>query len=154
RTEHRLAEKLPSPFLFDHVITQAIDAGRTYWIDGTISDQGGTLAALETPNDGRALIVRADTHKLARVETNAKGSTFVAQTYTTTDYAKPTQLTVKTAYTGSEADSFRSEMATMSIDDFAHARINALATDQPKIEANGPPRIADDRLRNVIVVTE
>ncbi len=64
------------------------------------------------------------------------------------------QLTVNTTYSGSDADGFRSELASMSIDDFAHARINELAADQPKIEADGAPRIQDDRLRNVIVVTE
>jgi transglutaminase-like putative cysteine protease len=153
-TQHRLDEKLPSPFLFDHVITQVVDAGRTYWVDGTIADQGGTLRTLETPNDGRALIVRPETHGLARVETNAKGSTLVEQTYTTTSYAKPTALTVKTTYSGSDADAFRSDLASMSIDDFAHGRINELAADQPKIEANGGPKIQDDRLRNLIVVTE
>ena len=154
RTQHRIEEKLPTPFLFDHVITQVIDRGRTYWIDGTIADQGGTMTTIETPNDGRALIVRAGTQALTRVETNAKGSTLVEQTYTTTDYAKPTLLTVKTTFTGSEADAFRSQISSISIDDFAHSRINGLAMDQPKITADGPPRIADDRLRNVIVVTE
>ena len=153
-TQHRLEEKLPSPFLFDHVIAQVTDAGRTYWVDGTIADQGGTLTTVETPNDGRALLVRAGTHALTPVETNAKGSTLVEQTYTTTDYAKPVKLEVKTTYSGSDADAFRSELASMSMDDFAHERINALAADQPKIEAAGAPRINDDRLRNVIVVTE
>jgi transglutaminase-like putative cysteine protease len=153
-TQHRLDAKLPSPFLFDHVIAQVTDAGRTYWVDGTIADQGGTLRTIETPNDGRALIVRAETHGLAKVETNAKGSVVVNMTYTTTDYAKPTQLTVNTTYIGSDADGFRSELASMSIDDFAHSRINELAADQPKIEADGAPRIQDDRLRNVIVVNE
>jgi transglutaminase-like putative cysteine protease len=153
-TQHRLDEKLPSPFLFDHVIAQVIDAGRVYWVDGTIADQGGTLRTLETPNDGRALVVRAETHGLTAVETNTKGSTFVEQTYTTTDYAKPTALMVKTTLSGSDADAFRSDLASMSIDDFANTRINGLATDQPKISADGAPRIADDRLRNTIVVTE
>jgi len=152
--QHRLEQKLPSPFLFDHVIAQVIDAGRTYWIDGTISDQGGTLGTIETPSDGRALIVRAETHGLTRVDTTMGGSTLVEQTYTTTDYAKPTRLVVKTTYTGNRADAFRSGFSSMSIDDFANTRINELATDQPKIAADGAPRVQDDRLRNVIVVTE
>src|SRR6185436_10733355 len=74
--------------------------------------------------------------------------------YTTTDYAKPTQLVMKTTFTGNRADAFRSGLSSMSIDDFANTRINELATDQPKIEADGPPAIHDDRLGNVIVVTE
>jgi hypothetical protein len=154
RLEHRLGEKLPSPFLFDHVIAQVIDRGHTYWVDGTISDQGGTLATIETPSDGLALIVDAHTTALTKIVPNAKGETVVEQTYTTTDYAKPTLLTVKTTFTGAEADAARSQLATLSLEDYAQERINALAFDQAKIEADGMPRVTDDRLKNVIVVTE
>ena len=154
RLEHRLAEKLPSPFLFDHVIAQVIDRGRAHWVDGTISDQGGTLATIETPGDGMALIVGAHTTALTKIIPNAKGETVVEQTYTTTDYAKPTLLTVKTTFTGAEADAARSQLATLSLEDYAQERINALAFDQAKIEADGLPHVADDRLKNVIVVTE
>ena len=154
RLERRLEEKLPSPFLFDHVIAQVVDGSRVYWVDGTISDQGGTLPTIETPNDGRALVVRPDTQKLAPVTTNMKGATLVEQTYTTGDYDQPTRLTVKTTYTGAVADSMRSYLASLSLEDFAHERINDLAADQPKIEADGLPHVSDDRLHNVVVIVE
>lgn len=154
RLEHRLAEKLPSPFLFDHVIAQVLDRGRTYWVDGTMSDQGGTLATIETPSDGMALIVAPQTSGLTSIVPNAHGQTLVEQTYTTTSYAKPTLLTVKTTFTGGEADAARSQLATLSLEDYAHERINALAFDQAKIAADGLPQVTDDRLKNVIVVTE
>ncbi len=154
RLQHRLEERLPSPFLFDHVIAQVIDGGRTYWVDGTISEQGGTLAALDTPSDGRALIVRPETTGLTKVLTASKAATRVEQTYTTTKYDQPALLEVRTTYRGNDADAKRAELATLSIEDYAHARINRLAVDQPKIEADGLPAVTDDRLRNVIVVTE
>ncbi|HEX7828513.1 MAG TPA: DUF3857 domain-containing protein [Thermoanaerobaculia bacterium] len=154
RLQRRLDEKLPSPFLFDHVITQVIDGGKTYWIDGTIADQGGSLATIETPSDERALIVRDNTNALTNVVTNDKGSIVVEQTYTTTDYTKPVVLNVKTTWSGSDADSVRAELATLSIEDFAQERINQLAIDQPKIEAVRAPSIVDDRARNIVVVLE
>jgi transglutaminase-like putative cysteine protease len=154
RLQHRLEAKLPSPFLFDHVIAQVLDGGKTYWIDGTISDQGGTLATIETPGDGRALIVRAETTRLANIVASSRGMSLVEQTYTTTDYAKPTELEVKTTFSGAEADAMRSALSTLAVEDYAAQRINELAVDQPKIEAVGLPRIADDRQRNVLVVTE
>jgi transglutaminase-like putative cysteine protease len=154
RLQDRLDQRLPSPFLFDHVIAQVIDGGRTYWVDGTISDQGGTLAAIDTPSDGRALIVRPETTALARVLTTAKAATRVEHTYTTTKYDAPALLEVRTTYSGGDADAKRSELATLSIEDYANARINNLAVDQPKIEADGSPAVSDDRLNNVLVVTE
>lgn len=154
RLQHRLAEKLPSPFLFDHVIAQVIDQGRVYWVDGTISDQGGTLTTLETPSDALALIVRDATTALTPVKTNTRGATLVEQIYTTTDYAKPTRLTVKTTYSGAEADAIRTELASLTAEDYAQARINHLAIDQPKIVADGLPSISDDRLKNIVTVVE
>ena len=154
RLQHRLEEKLPSAFLFDHVIAQVVDGGRVYWVDGTIADQGGSLATLVTPTSGRALVIRPETHSLTRIIANARSSIVVEQVYTTTDYSKPTRLQVKTTYSGSNADAMRAALASMSREDFAGDRINRLATDQPKIEADGLPNIADDRLRNVIVVAE
>ena len=154
RLQHRLKEKLPSPFLFDHVIAQVIDNGHVYWVDGTIAEQGGTLATVETPNDRVALVVRAGTNALTPVLTNEQGATVVEQKYTTTDYARPTQLTVRTTYTGAAADAIRPELASLSAEDFAQERINDLAIDQAKIEADGMPAITDDRLRNVIVIAE
>lgn len=154
RLQRRLDEKLPSPFLFDHVIAQVIEGGKTYWVDGTIADQGGTLTTLETPSDDRALVVRAATNALTPIVTNENGSIVVEQTYTTTDYEKPVALRVKTTWSGSDADSIRAELASLSLEDFAHDRINELAIDQPKIEAVGQPKIADDRVRNIVVVTE
>jgi hypothetical protein len=154
RLQKRLTEKLASPFLFDHVIAQVVDRGQVYWIDGTIAEQGGTLTTIETPSDRVALVVRPGTAVLTPVVSNAGGSTIVEQKYTTTDFTQATQLTVRTTYSGADADALRSELASLSIEDFGHDRINDLAIDQPKIESNGPPKIADDRLRNVIAVTE
>jgi len=154
RLLHRLPEKLPSPFLFDHAITQVLDGGKTYWVDGTMSDQGGTLATIETPGDGYALIVRPETQALTPIVTNTGGSTLVEQTYTTLDYAQPVSLLVRTTFSGGDADEMRSSLASESIEDLARHRINELAADQPKIEAEGLPRIDDDRTRNRIVITE
>lgn len=153
RLQHRLREKLPSPFLFDHVIAQVIDRGKAYWVDGTIADQGGTLPTIETPNDRFALVVRDGTSALTPISTNTNGSTVVEQTYTTTDYAKPVQLTVHATYSGAEADAVRSELASLSSEDYSHGLINRLALDQPKIHAEGLPVVKDDRLRNIVVVT-
>ncbi|HEX2059127.1 MAG TPA: hypothetical protein VHK90_00155, partial [Thermoanaerobaculia bacterium] len=137
-----------------HVIAQIVDGGRTYWVDGTIADQGGTLATIETPSDGSALIVRADTTALTKIVTNNKGATHVEQVYTTRNYDEPTRLEVRTTYSGWDADEMRSALASLSIEDFAQERINDLAVDQPKIEAEGTPVIRDDRNANIIVITE
>lgn len=151
---HELDRELPSPFLFDHVITQVVSGGKIYWIDGTIADQGGTLQTIDTPNDERALVVQPSTTALSTIATVSGGSTVIEQTYTSRDYDQPTALEVRSTYTGENADSMRAWIASHSLADVAKVHINRYAIDQPKIVADGAPAVRDDRDRNVIVLTE
>jgi len=154
KLRHNMDRELPTPFEFDHVITQVRYANHTYWIDPTLADQGGTLEAIETPNDERALVVRKETNGLTTIVTNQKGSTSIAMTYSTPLWDAPTSLVVETTYSGADADTARTDLASMAVADLAKKRINRLAVDQPKITAAAPVQIHDDRDRNVIVLTE
>lgn len=143
---------LPSPFLFDHVITQVLDGGRTYWIDGTLSDQGGTLATIETPSDERTLIVRPETKALAPIVVHDRGKVLVEEVIRT-DKQRMT-LDVTSTYSGHDADDIRSRLASESLADVAKIHLNRYAADHPRIEALGQPSIADDRPHNVLVLHE
>jgi len=143
---------LPSPFLFDHVITQVVDGGKTYWIDGTLADQGGTLATIDTPSDERALVVRADTKALAPIIVQSHGSIHVDEIISS-DKQRMT-LEVTSTYSGRDADDMRAELSGQSLADVAKTHLNRYAADHPRIEALGAPSIDDDRLRDVIVLRE
>jgi hypothetical protein len=152
KLRRRLDEFLPSPFLFDHVITQVLDSGKTYWIDGTLSDQGGTLATLETPSDERALVVRSETKALTPIVVHSRGKVAVEETISTDNQRMTLQVT--STYSGHEADDIRSRLATESLADVAKAHLNRYAADHPRIEALGAPAITDDRLQNLVVLRE
>lgn len=154
KLRHELDAQLPSPFLFDHVITQVIVNGKVYWIDGTLSDQGGTLATIDTPNDERALVVRPETKSLTTIATAGSSSTSIDETYTARDYTSPIIFDVVTTYRGGDADVFRASLVTDSVSDLARDHLNKYAADHPKIELIGMPRIADDRDHDVITLTE
>lgn len=152
KLRHRLDDFLPSPFLFDHVITQVIDGGKTFWIDGTLSDQGGTLATLDTPGDERALIVRGETNALTPIVIHSHGSIAVEEVISS-DQQRMT-LAVTSTYSGRDADDIRAELASESLADVARNHLNRYAADHPRIAALGQPAISDDRLKNVIVLRE
>ncbi len=154
KARDRLDAHLPSPFAFDHVIVRASTKGRTYWIDPTIADQGGTLETIETPNDARALVVSEASAALTSIETIRRGRTVIDETYAAQDASSPTTLSVHTTYTGMDADATRADLSSLAADEIARARINEYATDHPAIVATAPPRIEDDRLRNVITIAE
>lgn len=148
----RLDQFLPSPFLFDHVITQVIDGGKTYWIDGTLSDQGGTLATIDTPSDERALLVRANTTALTPIVIRDHGRISVEEILSF-DKQKTT-LDVASTYSGRDADDIRQQLASESLADIAKKHLNRYAADHPRIEAVGAPSISDDRDGNVVVLRE
>jgi transglutaminase-like putative cysteine protease len=147
-----LDDYLPSPFLFDHVITQVVDGGKTYWIDGTLADQGGALATIDTPSDERALIVRPQTDALAKIVVQTHGSINVEEIISS-DKQRMT-LEVTSTYSGRDADDMRAELSGQSLGDVAKTHLNRYAADHPRIEALGAPSISDNRLRDVIVLRE
>jgi len=152
KLHRRLDDFLPSPFLFDHVITEVVDGGKTYWIDGTLADQGGTLATIETPSDERALIVRSSTNALTPIVIHPRGNVSVEEIIST-DKQRMT-LEVTSTYSGHDADDIRSRLASESLADVAKKHLNRYAVDHPRIEALGRPSITDDRFRDVVVLRE
>lgn len=162
KIRRRLDDFLPSPFLFDHVITEVVDGGKTYWIDGTLSDQGGTLATIDTPSDERALIVSPDSTGLTKIDIRSHGTVAVEEVISpATDSpagrhgGNPSHiLDVTSTYSGRDADALRSKLASESLADVAKDHLNRYAADHPRIEALGQPSIADDRSRNVVVLHE
>lgn len=154
KIKQRLDAHLPSPFAFDHVIVRVTAKGKTYWIDPTIANQGGTLETIETPNDARALIINANSKELMKIETIRRGRTVIEETYASQTSSSPTTLAVHTTYTGTDADAMRAGLSALAADEIAHDRINRYASDHPSIVANAAPQIEDNRLKNVITVTE
>ena len=57
----------PTPIAFDHCIVQAKIAGKTYWIDPTISMQRGQLDQYYAPDYALALVIRDGGHELERI---------------------------------------------------------------------------------------
>ena len=154
KAKQRLDSHLPSPFAFDHVIVRVNWNNRAYWIDPTIADQGGSLQSIETPNDERALVVDANANDLTKIETIRRGRTVIDETYAAKDASSPTTLSVRTTYSGTDADAMRSELSSMAADEIARDRLNRYAADHPSITATAPPKVEDDRLHNVITISE
>jgi len=152
KLRRRLDDFLPSPFLFDHAITEVVDGGKTYWIDATLSDQGGTLATLDTPSDERALLIRADTKALTPIVIHSHGTIAVEEVISSDQ--QQMVLAVTSTYSGRDADEMRAELASESLADVARNHLNRYAADHPRIAALGEPSISDDRLKNVIVLRE
>jgi len=156
RAGHRIAQGIPTPHAFNHVIVRAEVGGRVRWIDATIADQGGPLASLHVPSYGWALVVAPGSTGLTRVEapTIDAPTISVREVYDATKSAPGARLTVETTSIGPDADRLRALLAAIPRAELAKDWLNDYANDEPSIRADGDLEVSDDRDANRIVVRE
>jgi transglutaminase-like putative cysteine protease len=146
----------PSPYAFDHVIVRAELAGKTYWIDPTISYQRGTLAGAAPPEYERALVVAPETESLSEIPLPgpAGPTTTVRELYEVAGFDAPVRLTVTSTFRGPDADATRYRVAGQSREDLGKEYVNFYADRDPSIRQDGLPEVADDERANVVTLTE
>jgi hypothetical protein len=155
-SRHQLDEWLPTPFAFDHAIVHARVDGKDLWIDGTQAHQGGLLTASAPPPFERALLVREGETGLVTIPHGADlhPTTLVEETYVAPRTSQSARLSVKTTYTGRDADRMRAELQSEPADSRARGYLNFYARRNPGVRALAPPEVEDRRAANVITVKE
>jgi uncharacterized protein DUF3857/uncharacterized protein DUF2569 len=152
-----LAEELPNPGGFDHVIVRVMLDQQPYWLDPTLPAQHSDLARLIQPDYGLALVVDPATTRLIAMDTArsriAKRSLHVVFD-ARKDFDKPVGYTVTTTYEGSEADSMRSTLASKSLVDLQKNYLNWYASYYPHISVVAPLKVKDDEANNRLTVSE
>jgi transglutaminase-like putative cysteine protease len=151
-----IAHRLPSPFAFNHVIVKLLWDGPAVWVDPTRSHQGGLIADRYLPHYGQALVVKpgvAELENLPSPGTN-HALVLVTSTYQINDYETPASLRVETVYHGSEADDMRETLARNNLQSTAKDYLNYYSRFYPEIESRQPLVIADDRVQNILRITE
>jgi transglutaminase-like putative cysteine protease len=105
-----VAERLPSPGTFDHIIVQVINGDKTYWLDATRSDQRGPLSQINVGDFGYALVLRPGNKTLTAF---APPRDSLPRKKVTENYRIPApggsgELDVTTEYHGLSAERIRS----------------------------------------------
>ncbi len=147
----------PSISAFDHVIAQVVVDGRTYWLDPTMSYQGGDLDHLAPLDYGYALPLRPASRDLVLVS-----SPFPEQpnVVSVENYVFPEDgeigmtLNVETEFRGAEADNMRYKIADVGRISLADDYINYYDEMYPGLHMTGPLDISDDLERNLLHIRE
>ena len=151
----QVAEHLPSPFVFNHVIVKLTLGGRVVWVDPTRSHQGGTLFTRYLPDYDRALVVSENTRELEKILWTDPGSSQqLLAVFTLKNYADPVTLEIISTFRGWEADSFRAQMARTETSELEKNYLNYFARRYPGISAIESPKIKDNRRDNVLKTIE
>jgi transglutaminase-like putative cysteine protease len=152
-----IADWLPSPGAFDHVLVQARVDGERYWLDPTRPPQGSNLDRLVQPDFGVALLIDPASHVLTPMQAGPhvprRHSIHVIFDMSGGSH-EPVPFTVSTLYEGHSAEWARNYLASSSREDLQRAYLNFYANYYPDISRLEPMQVMDDEARNHLRVTE
>lgn len=150
-------EYLPSIYVFNHVILKINFEGVEYWVDPTLSLEGGGLNSQETTSYRKGLV-------LAQGETGLTDSVkaeqvsplvLVEEEFDVQGKGKqPTNFSVKTTYSGTRANAYRSSLSRNGRGSLEENNLDYYAYYYPSIKLNGKFEIQDNREKNQLVVVE
>lgn len=150
----QMSNLLPASTVFDHCVVTIETSNGTFYVDPTISNQGGDLSSNYFPSYGYGLVIKDGEEELRKLPEPLQPSTVENQTYTLHEVDGDAALTIETTYEGSDADTQRSYFASSSREAIQKNYVNYLSNLYSDITPLGVIEYSDDRKKNAIIVTE
>ncbi|WP_370980770.1 DUF3857 domain-containing protein [Agaribacterium sp. ZY112] len=150
-----LPQELPSPFAFNHAIVKVKIKNEVFWLDPTLSYQGGRGSNIEQPAYDYGLPIGGKKNGLEKIETIAPTSPTL---YAQENFLIPEEgnsgldLEIITTYRGYEADSERRLIASQSLEEYQRSYLNYYNGTFNGIDIKSPISIDDDIDKNVIII--
>ncbi|MCB9914814.1 MAG: DUF3857 domain-containing protein [Planctomycetes bacterium] len=147
-----VADDLPSPLAFDHVIVHLWLDGRDHWLDPTWLHGRGGLAASETAIYGRALVVkpREDRLRGVRAPELLEPQVLTQRLLSIDDPPGSAWLKLTVEYRGDEAAWVREELETYGAESLAEELRATQAADFGAAVSKSPPTWKDDERADVV----
>lgn len=149
-----LRREAPSPNAFDHVIVQIRTGGKTFWVDPTMSQQGGTLATQAALPYRWALPIRTGQRALEPIPVSPLQTPDMDVVESYRFGADGIRLGVVTTYTAGEADRARAYYSGSSLAERESEFLAYYAGNLPGLRLGAPVVTRDDRSANQFVVRE
>ncbi|MCZ4407570.1 DUF3857 and transglutaminase domain-containing protein [Cryomorphaceae bacterium 1068] len=151
--QHRLGDLAPGAQIFDHVITYFSYDYEDYYIDPTVSFQGGSLGKRATFDYGLGLLVKTGTELSEMEGQDNESSMLIEESFEIVDFENAGMLTVKSTLSGMNADYMRMYLDVFSTRELSkefRAVYGVLYDVFEKEKLN----ISDDLNANIIEITE
>lgn len=151
-----IAEWLPTPLAFDHVIVKANIEQTTYWLDSTLTYQGNGLDTLGFTPFSKALLTETHSNSLTDViaPTQAMSELQVTENITVSSFGSPITMVVEFKYYGSFAEWYRRSVASIGLRQYVEAMQADYGKDYPNITLSGGATLTDDLAANVVILTQ
>ncbi len=152
---HMLPQLLPSITNFDHVIVLAEIDGKKYWLDPTLSYQGGKADNLAPLDYGYVLPIKAGAQNLVKIEVSEpkKPTSFITETYTLLENGGM-NLDITSEYVSSDADSMRRKVVGQNKKNISKKYLDYYADLYPSISTSDDIDIIDNFDDNKLVINE
>lgn len=150
-----IADKLPSPHAFNHVITKVVLEDQTYWLDPTRPQQYGPLDEVYQSRFGNALVIAPESTSLEVVEPiKIAEQKILTEYFVSGDSTNPVEMHIHSEYGGGEAERVRYDLASRGLADLSDGYLNFYKRYFPGITRKQPPSFQDDKLTGKIAATE
>jgi hypothetical protein len=151
-----VADMLPSPGAFDHVIVRWNDRGTVRWVDPTASFQRGPVAQRYVPDYGVALPITAGVTALEVMAVDAAGgwAVEVDETLSLGDAPGKAQLEVASRFAGAWGDAMRANIGARPAEERQREFANYYARVYREAEVARATTVRDDEATNVVAMSE
>ncbi|HEY6170526.1 MAG TPA: DUF3857 domain-containing transglutaminase family protein [Verrucomicrobiae bacterium] len=151
-----VAQLLPMPGLFNHVVVEFELQGQTRWVDATIKRQGGGPLGRIIPDFGVGLPVDPAAGGLIETPRASLGESRyeLRETILLDTTGAASAIAVVVQATGAHSDNLRRQFDTHSIEELAKERLQLHATRFPEVKRLGALQYRDDRAANEFVQAE
>ncbi len=145
---------LPSNEIFNHCIVKFEYENKTYWVDPTITQQGGDYKNLSIIDYGKALVIgeSLDTIPLM-LPPNKNAITVIKEELTVHSFTEPATLEIVSSRNGIEADKKRVFFEQYSSTDISKSVTDDLKLIYPIVNKTADMTISDDIKTNIISTT-
>jgi hypothetical protein len=148
-------ELIPSGQLFDHCIAYFEYKGKNYWVDPTISSQGGDFKNLVTHDYENALVLRPGESELTEMSiANDFSRSEILEEFDISNFEDTSRLSVTNTFYGANADYMRNLIEYFSPEDLSKSYKQIYANLYPGIVQQGQIDIRDDMKKNEMTIVE
>lgn len=152
--QERISHEIPSIAAFNHCVVQVNTGDGTYYVDPTISSQGGMLDTNYFPPYGMGLVVKEDSPGLEKLPATATSEISEVQTFHVPSLTGEAVMSIRTVYLGEQADYMRGQFLKNSDASMQQGYLNYYSNVYPKLEIYAPIRKEDNRLNNIFTIEE
>ncbi|WP_254083201.1 DUF2569 family protein [Dawidia cretensis] len=149
-----VSDEGPSMYAFDHCVAQVKLNDSTFYIDATIGNQGGTAGQRYFPKYGKGLLVDGRSRDFVSLDKPQPCAITETQTVDMDSVGGSANFSIRTVYTGGQADDVRSQFYGSSRDEIQKRYLKFYGDTYADIEVRAPLRFTDQRDSNIVVIDE